>query len=55
MELTVTHHDTTVVVLCPAGCFHVQPARMRLLVLHPDTRDPQLLIPFTPTSRPCPN
>lgn len=55
MELNRVRRQITVIVLCPAGCFHVRPTEVEAFVLQPDSRDAQLLIPFTPTTRPCPN
>jgi len=43
MELTRINPHATALIRCPAGC------------LHPDTREPQLLIPYIAGTPPHPN
>ena len=53
MELRRLHPNATAVIRCPAGCLHLH--TFDLLALHPDTREPQLLIPYIPATPPQPN
>ena len=53
MELTRINPHATALIRCPAGCLH--PLAFDLLALHPDTREPQLLIPYIAGSPPHPN
>ncbi|MGE3795088.1 MAG: hypothetical protein AB7I38_14335 [Dehalococcoidia bacterium] len=53
MELRRLNPAQQVLIRCPAGCLHLH--TFDLLALHPDTRGPQLLIPYIATTPPHPN
>lgn len=53
MNLTRINPNATAVIRCPAGCLHMH--TFELLALRPDTREPQLLIPYVPAIAPHPN
>lgn len=55
MNLHRLQRNVHVVIVCPAGCAHLQAHPIEVLVLEPDTREPQLLGPFIATTPPTPN